>query len=146
MKLPAAPGAPGRAKVAARLAGLSQHPPAGLAQRPPRGQAGCCSAWGVVEGGVGGRQAGRKPLTWGLKNKGHGFLCLGQAPWPGSSLDGRRDVGTPGGLGTSLLWNHWALDKGHWQGGSLRNYFLTSCASDYGPHRGQARPPRVRTG
>ena len=63
--------------MAARLAGLSQHPPAGLAQRPPRGQAGCCSAWGVVEGGVGGRQAGRKPLTWGLKNKGHGFLCLG---------------------------------------------------------------------
>lgn len=64
--------------------------------------------------GRGGRQAGKKPLTWGLKNKGQGFLYLGQSPWPGSSLDGQR-CWAPGGPGTSLLWNHWALDKGHQQ-------------------------------
>lgn len=76
--------------------------------------------------GRGGRQAGKKPLTWGLKNKGQGFLYLGQSPWPGSSLDGHRDVGPrearePLCCGTTGLWT-----KGisRWQPEKLLPHFL----------------------
>lgn len=118
--------------MAARLAGLFSARPQGCTA-PTAGAGWVLLSSGGGGGRGGGRQAGKKPLTWGLKNKGQGFLYLGQSPLPGSSLMDTEMLG-PGRPGNSFAVEpYWVGQRASagWQPEKLLPHFL---CPDFHPH------------
>lgn len=96
-----APGAPGRAKVAARLAGLSQRPPAELAQRHRGGRLGAAQLGEWWRAGWGGEASRKEALDLGTEEQGAGVSVSGAGSLAWLQPGWRQrcwDPGKPGNL------------------------------------------------